>query len=313
MSMTPFRLEPRYAPRVWGGHRLKQTEHRIGEAWVVFEDDLIVSGPYAGRTLGGLAASEGERLLGRRPIRRTGLRFPLLIKLLDCQDWLSVQVHPDDAQAVELEGPGQFGKTEAWHILENEPGAKIIVGLKPGTTPDAMRAAVDAGRGLLAVMHTVDAKVGDTFFIRAGTLHAIGPGLLLYEVQQTSDITYRVYDWDRPASTGRELHLEKSKAVIDASLTGQSEAPQPTGEPGVLTLTRSPFFELQSLAPDGAPVMTGTSGETFHALTGVGQPMTVMGSSWSETLAPLETLLVPASGGRYQVSGSGRVLRALVP
>ncbi len=311
--MTPFRLAPRYAPRVWGGHRLKPSDQPIGEAWVVYEDDPIVSGPYAGRTLGGLAASEGERLLGRKPVRQTGLRFPLLIKLLDCQDWLSVQVHPNDVQAVALEGAGQFGKTEAWHILESDPGAQIIVGLKPGTTPEAMRAAVDAGRGLLDVMHTVEARAGDTFFIRAGTLHALGPGLLLYEVQQTSDITYRVYDWDRPASAGRDLHLEKSKAVIDATLTGRSETPQPAGEAGVMTLTQSPYFVLQALVPDGAPVSTGTTGDSFHALTAVAQPMTVSGEGWSETLAPLETLLVPASTGRYQVAGAGRLLRASVP
>lgn len=311
--MFPFRLAPRYAPRVWGGQRLQASDQPIGEAWVVYEDNVIVDGPFVGRTLGGLAASQGEGLLGRGPLRQTGLRFPLLIKLLDCRDWLSVQVHPNDAQAVALEGPGHFGKTEAWHILDAEPGARIIVGLKPGTTPEAMRAAVDAGRGLLEVMHTLEVQRGDTFLIRAGTLHALGPGLLLYEVQQTSDITYRVYDWDRPASAGRELHVDKSKAVIDAALTGQSETSQPTRTPGVQVLTRSDFFVLESLAPGVGPMATTTDGRSFHLLTATHDSVEVLGRGWRERLAPLETLVVPAATGAYQVMGGGPLLRASVP
>ncbi|HRF46390.1 MAG TPA: class I mannose-6-phosphate isomerase [Anaerolineales bacterium] len=321
MSLEGLRLAPQYHTRVWGGARLQQAAQPIGEAWVIFEDDLIADGPNAGRSLGALAAAEGAALLGTRPLRRTGLRMPLLIKLLDCRDWLSVQVHPNDAQAIELEGPGQFGKTEAWHILEADPGSEIIVGLRHGVSADALaqavRGAADGARpgrqGLLPLMQSVPAAAGDTFFIGAGTLHALGPGLLLYEVQQTSDITYRVWDWDRPTQAGRALHVEKSLAVIDHTLTGAAAPIAPEVEPGVRVLTRCDYFELQRLNPAGRALPLDTRGESFQALTCIAGKVTVAGSGWSLDLVGLESALVPAAVGGFTVAGTGEALRAFVP
>jgi mannose-6-phosphate isomerase len=221
-----LQLEPLYDPRVWGGQRLKPSpEKPIGEAWVVYECNPIAGGPYAGRTLAEIAAERGADLVGRQAFERTGRRFPLLIKLLDCADWLSIQVHPNDEQAIQLEGSGQFGKTEAWHVLEAEEGAQLIAGVKPGTAAEELAQAIRSGNiEAYSQYHTVHA--GDTIFMPAGLMHALGPGLLLYEVQQTSDLTYRVFDWNRPASAGRPLHIEQSVAVTNPQLADRpAESP----------------------------------------------------------------------------------------
>lgn len=311
--MQPFRLIPEYRERVWGGQRLLTSPKPIGEAWVVYENNRVADGPWAGRTLGAIAAAEGERFLGQRPLRQTGVRFPLLIKLLDCQDWLSVQVHPNNAQAVQLEGPGQFGKTEAWHILEAAPTAQLIFGLQPHTTPEALKQAV-YGRSLMEVVQYVNVKVGDTVFIRAGTVHALGPGLLLYEVQQTSDITYRVFDWNRPASAGRELHLEKSLAVIDPAAVGRAE-PEPELQAGQGVATQCEYFTLEVLRSAGETVRRDTRRESFHALTVVEGQARVTGGNWQAELGRFETLIIPAECGAYQVetvNGDWRALCASV-
>jgi mannose-6-phosphate isomerase len=134
--------------------------------------------------------------------------------LLDCNEWLSVQVHPDDALAAELEGPGHFGKTEAWHILRAEPGARIISGLLPGTTSEEMARAIRDGT-IAGMAEYMPLQQGDTVLTRARTIHALGPGLFVYEVQQTSDFTYRIYDWGRPQGAGRVLHVEQAIRASD--------------------------------------------------------------------------------------------------
>src|SRR5512141_2326089 len=137
-------LEPQYREYVWGGNRLRPGQV-TAEAWVVYEGNRITSGPLAGRTLSDAAAEFGPALLGERVIARTGMRFPLLVKLLDCAQWLSLQVHPNNEQAVRLEGPGHFGKTEAWHILEAGAGAELLGGLRPGTGPADLEQAIRKG------------------------------------------------------------------------------------------------------------------------------------------------------------------------
>jgi mannose-6-phosphate isomerase len=146
MSAGPaFQLIPVYRDYVWGGRRLRPEAERTAEAWVVFEGDRIRSGPLAGLTLAEAAEKQGAALLGTRAFARTGTRFPLLIKLLDCADWLSLQVHPDDELALWLEGPGHFGKTEAWHFIEAAAGARILAGLQAGTTRAEMESAIRGG------------------------------------------------------------------------------------------------------------------------------------------------------------------------
>src|SRR5512139_3608305 len=139
-----LQLVPEYRDYMWGGQRLRPGT-LTAEAWIVYESDRIVNGPLQGQTLAEAARQLGADLLGQKAVNRTGTRFPLLIKILDCNDWLSVQVHPNDEQARQLEGPDQFGKTEAWHVLEAAEGAQLIAGVKDGTTAGALAAAIRNG------------------------------------------------------------------------------------------------------------------------------------------------------------------------
>lgn len=300
--LGPLRLEPEYHKRVWGGHHLKpDSGDLIGEAWVVHEHNKVASGPLRGRTLAELAEEYGEELLGSRVVGATSSRFPLLIKLLDCADWLSLQVHPNDAQAVKLEGPGHFGKTEAWHVLGAEPGAQLISGLKPGTLPETLALAIRGGT-VIELAQYLDVQRGDTLMTHAGTVHALGPGLLIYEVQQTSDITYRIYDWDRPQNAGRELHLAQSVAVADATRSGQVYRPErPLRDGEVHNLTCCDFFTLELLGAETQSIQLDTAGRTFHVLTVIEGRMRVSGEGWVEELALYDTLLLPASLGMYTV------------
>jgi mannose-6-phosphate isomerase len=305
-----FNLQPEYRDYVWGGQRLRPGQ-LTAEAWIVYEGDEIESGPWAGLTLGEAAAAHSLELLGRKPLARTGQRFPLLIKLLDCAQWLSVQVHPNDQKAVELEGPGQFGKTEAWHFFETEPGAEILAGMKAGTRPDDFVQAVRAG-GLLDVVQHVPVSSGDTVFIPAGMVHALGPGMLLYEVQQTSNITYRVFDWNRPASDGRPLHIEQSLAVTDLSLAGQVIPAPAVGDGERCTLLRCPYFTLELLAAARKSIAFDTTGESFHIVTLTQGSARLSGAGWSVPLAALQTALIPAAAGKYRLEPQGETCKALL-
>ena len=308
-ALTGMRLIPAYHERVWGGQRLRAAAPPIGEAWIVDEHDRVADGPQEGRTLGELATEWGEALLGRVPVGRTGTRFPLLIKLLDAADWLSVQVHPNDEEAVRLEGAGQFGKTEAWHIIEAAPDAQIICGLRPGTTRAAFARSMRDGT-VADLSRYLGVTAGDTVFIGAGTIHALGPGLLLYEVQQTSDITYRVFDWNRPQSAGRKLHIAQAEAVADPAIVGAVQ-PRPTDVGAVATLVRCPYFTLDRLR--GA-VEADTGGQSFHALTTIAGSARIAGEGWAYELGRFETVVVPASCGAYRVtpSADGELLRSRV-
>ena len=310
-----LQLEPLYDPRVWGGQRLKPSpEKPIGEAWVVYECNPIAGGPYAGRTLAEIAAERGAALVGRQAFERTGTRFPLLIKLLDCADWLSIQVHPNDEQAIRLEGAGQFGKTEAWHVLEAEKGAQLIAGVRPGTSSAELAQAIRNGSiEACAQYHTVHA--GDTIFMPAGLMHALGPGLLLYEVQQTSDLTYRVFDWNRPASAGRPLHIEQSVAVTNPQLAGKTMPLPPLAAHDQRPLVRCSYFDLSLLVSQQDPLQLDTQGESFHALTVIEGKAEVVCKDEQVTLGRFETVLVSADAGGYSLSPLApcRTLCARVP
>ncbi len=311
--LEAFLLAPQYRSYVWGGHRLRPGPEPTAEAWVVHEADEIASGPLAGRTLGAASAELGEALLGRRAVGRTGMRFPLLIKLLDCAAWLSLQVHPNNEQAARLEGAGNFGKTEAWHFLEAEPGGEILAGLQPGASPAELVQAIRGGT-LVEKMQRLAVRAGDSILIPAGMIHALGPGLLVYEVQQVSDITYRVFDWNRPASDGRPLHIEKSAAVADAGLTGRILPPQDLADGERRELVACEYFRLELLAGERNTISLDTRGETFHVLTAIHGAARVTGEGWSHTLGRFETLVAPAACGAYRVEPQGamKVLTASV-
>jgi mannose-6-phosphate isomerase len=223
----------------------------------------------------------------------------LLIKILDCAQWLSLQVHPNDTQALELEGPGQFGKTEAWHILDAEPNATLIAGLKPGTSKEMLTHSIRDG-SVIEHVHYADVKKGDTVFMPAGTLHALGPGLLVYEVQQTSNWTYRVYDWGRPQTEARPLHLEKSIQVTQADLDTPI-IPMPACRDGSQErLIQSQYFTLEILCASTNTIHMDTKGESFHAITLIDGLARLQAGDESLQLDPFQTAVIPASTGSYQ-------------
>jgi mannose-6-phosphate isomerase len=312
-AQTAFMLTPEYRDYVWGGDRLKPGSRPIAEAWVVYEQDRIASGPFRGRTLADVAVEYGFALLGTRAVQRTGARFPLLIKLLDCAQWLSLQVHPNDEQAVRLEGAGQFGKTEAWHFIEASPGAEILCSLRPGTPREQFEQAVRGGT-LADLMQRLPVHAGDSLFISPGMIHALGPGLLLYEVQQSSDITYRVFDWNRPASEGRKLHIEQSLAVTDINAEAKI-VPRPQLRDGDRqALATCSYFTLELAALERNLMLLDTQGESFHALTLIEGQAKIEGNGWQLTLGRFETAVIPAACGVYRIQPQGlaRVLKASV-
>jgi mannose-6-phosphate isomerase len=219
----PLRFHPFLRPMVWGGRKLENWNKRLptpdpyGESWDLSDHALhasvVVCGPRTGKTLRQLMEQERDAVLGQiQALRRT---FPWLVKFLDAKDWLSVQVHPDDRQAERL-WPGEGGKTEAWFVLEAEPGSRIYAGLLPGVDEARFRAALAAGR-VGECLHQFAPRPGDCVFLPAGTVHAVGGGVLMAEVQQTSDATFRLFDWNRRDAAGkaRTLHIEEGLACID--------------------------------------------------------------------------------------------------
>jgi len=305
-------LEPQYREYIWGGNHLRPGQ-KTAEAWIVFEGNQIANGALAGRTLAETAAGYGPALLGERVVARTGNRFPLLVKLLDCAEWLSLQVHPNDEQAARLEGLGHFGKTEAWYIMAADPGSEILCGFKPGTDQLNWQQSVRDGT-LLGYAQPIAVHSDETVFIHPGTLHALGSGLLVYEIQQTSDITYRVFDWNRPASAGRKLHIEQSLAVLNPSEACNPIPPPPFMDGSQSRLVACPYFSLDLLTVETSPISFDPAGQTFHTLTVIEGQVEVQGDGWQQSFKRYETAIVPASSGIYQIRprSRARLLKASV-
>lgn len=238
--MEPLVFAPYLRPMVWGERRLGShlgkplpDAGRYGEAWEISGHrshvSVVAEGPQAGTSLAELCTRHAADFYGTSPASAV---FPLLIKLLDAHDWLSVQVHPDDRLAAELT-PGEAGKTEAWIVLHAEPGSRIWAGLRDGVTPGDLKQGLEDG-SVVNCLHAIEPKPGDCIFLRAGTVHAVGGGVLFAEVQQTSDATFRLYDWDRvqPDGTRRKLHVSESLAAIDWS-AGPVQPVKPQHLPGL--------------------------------------------------------------------------------
>ena len=227
MPLAPILMTPAYrygAATPWGGEGLRMLfakeipDSRTGEGLEVSAIPGLESRDPQGNTLPSLIEKYGEKLTGpgfEKP-------FPLLLKLLDAKDTLSVQVHPNDEYAARVEN--KLGKTEAWHILFAAPGAELVYGVKAGTDKESLLEASLAGAQVEGLLRRVKVRAGETYYIPAGMVHAIGAGIVLYEIQQSSDVTYRFYDWERRDKNGnkRELHIQKAVDVTD--VTAQLDA-----------------------------------------------------------------------------------------
>ncbi len=323
---TILRPIPDLRERVWGGRRLGSPHGRpIGEAWVAGPSNVIADGPDAGRTLADIAARDGASFVGRNAGALTGDRFPLLVKLIDAAEWLSVQVHPDNETALRLEGPEALGKAEAWYVLDAAPGAEVLAGTREGVDESAVRAAIAAGSGSLAPLlarHRL--RAGDAVPIPAGMLHAVGPGVFLYEIQQPSDLTYRCDDWGRPAIPERPLHVAQALESVRAGSRPQLGHATTADR---ATLVASEHFVLEQIVvgPERA-VLLDPGGESVHVLTAIDGPVRLLQvtpvppPTADATVDPmvlggLETAVVPAASQAYSIDAPARarVLLARVP
>ena len=223
--MYPLKFENIFKSVVWGGEKIapfkgvETDQHNIGESWelsgVKGNESVVAEGPLAGKNITELAQEYKGALLGEKVYAKTGTEFPLLIKFIDARDDLSIQVHPDDALAGERHN-GSKGKTEMWYVVQADPKAHLMSGLTREITPEEYAAKVEDNT-ITEVLHDYNVAAGDVFFLPAGRIHSIGTGCFIAEIQQTSDITYRIYDFGRVGLDGkpRELHTELSKAAID--------------------------------------------------------------------------------------------------
>lgn len=261
-KMGPLKFIPLLKRIRWGGRRLGDVlgknigaEADYAESWEICDhggdQSLVAAGEFAGWSLRRLVEERTAELLG---LHRGQSQFPLLIKFLDAHDRLSVQVHPDDELAARLV-PGERGKTEAWVIVDAEPGSCVFAGLKPGVNAAALRQAVDRGT-VEACLHRVQVSAGDCLFIPAGTVHAIGEGILLAEVQQSSDVTFRLFDWNRLGADGkpRALHIEESLTCTSFS-RGPVNRVVPAALPGSAAgselLVCCPYFTIHRHTTEG--------------------------------------------------------------
>ena len=302
--LRPLRPVPVPSVRPWAGGRLGSHGSSVGELWLAGPGSIVRGDDGAPTTLDELAAAAAEVLVGSSGMGRYGARFPLLAKLIDAADWLSLQVHPDDALARELHGPHAVGKSEAWVVLEAAPGAELIVGPAPGLAEADLRAAIGAGTAGRDLCRVVPATPGDVLQIRPGTLHAIGGGTFLYELQQPSDLTYRVSDWGR---AGRDLHLDASLRALRADARAELRGTGFVIDGGELALPEL-RLELPALA---LPVERRPAGRSPEVVTALRGSLRVTAGDWSESLAPRETLVVPAAVERYQVTGTADGLAAI--
>ncbi len=309
-SLAPFRMQVERKERVWGGTRLGSHDPPYGEAWIVCDQNAIATGPLAGKSLAAAVQQHPAEILGQPVFESEGAVFPLLIKLLDPADWLSIQVHPDDALAAEIEGDGFRGKTEAWYVLEAEPGAELIAGVRPGPAGDEVFNAIRDG-SLDLLLERQRVRAGDALLVEAGLIHALGPGIFIYEVQQSSDLTYRVSDWGRPVSAGRDLHIEQSVRAAKPKLRPRF-APMVKREPnGSFPILSSPYFVLELVDSDGVSIERNTSGRSFEAVTVIDGTAELVSNGHRLDLERYDSAVVPAGTGIYQFSGRAP-FRALV-
>jgi mannose-6-phosphate isomerase len=320
----PLTFDAAFKDYPWGGRNLGEKLGRhipdgiVAESWEIAAhpngSSIVNSGPLAGKSLAQVQEELGLALLGTR--NETALargKFPLLVKLLDANAWLSVQVHPNDDYA-EAQA-GEWGKTEMWVVLHAQPGAEIIFGFKPGATRERFARAIAEGR-TEEWLHHLPVDVGDVVFVPSGMIHALGPGLIIAEIQQNSDVTYRVYDWGRD----RPIHVEDALAVLDFSQVEPGIAQPVTLVDDealrVEQVASCDYFETERITlPAGSSFYGLCDGDTFEiwgllsgevTLTWAGEPLTLAGVTW---------LLLPAELGEFQITGEkeSSLLRVLTP
>lgn len=334
--LYPYRFQPLLMERVWGGRELARygksipPDRRIGESWEITDRDeaqsVVVNGPDKGKTLRQLIETHGAQLLGTNC--RNAKRFPLLVKLLDARDRLSLQVHPPAGIAAKLRGDP---KTEMWYVLDADTDAHLIAGMRRGVTGADFIRAIERAEGKLAsapgitlddCAHRLRVTRGDVFFVPSGRMHAIDAGLVLVEIQQNSDTTYRVYDWGRVGLDGqpRQLHTQQSIASIDFNdfepKKVQPRVESVTGGNGLWRLIECEHFHVHKLDVHNAWTLR-CDGATFHVLACVTGELGILTPDGKEERLPVgEFTLLPAALGAYILTPLAEMttaLKAFVP
>ena len=325
--LYPIKFKPRVKERIWGGQAILKKKGKAagrlakdklyGESWdlssVKGDISVVANGFLKGNNLEEIIEVYMGELVGEKIFERYGLEFPLLIKYLDCNDKLSVQVHPDDALAEERHN--SYGKTEAWYVVDCQPDAAIYLGFKDlNITREEYIAAVSESR-LEPLLNRVPVKPGDIFFIPAGTVHALGAGLEVVEVQQTSDVTYRIYDWDRVDANGKGRELHTSLAVdaidfeADAELLHRKYDLAKGGEAKVIECN---YFTMTLHNVDGMKELDRSMLDSFVIYIALNGSARIIADGEVETLEEGEVILIPAEVSEITIEGSAKLMEVYI-
>jgi mannose-6-phosphate isomerase len=322
--MYPLKFEPIYKEKIWGGRALEEKFSKklpkgsIGESWELAAHEngtsIISNGNLAGMSLMEAIKQEGEKILGTEAKEDYYKKFPLLIKILDANDKLSVQVHPDDEYAFEHEN-GELGKTEMWYVIDAQEDAKLVYGVKPEVDKEEFVSSIKEGR-LEENLIEVNVEAGDVIYIPTGMVHTTHKGILIAEIQQNSDTTYRVYDWNRMGKDGkpRELHIE---AALDVIKFGTKPEEKVVGleikEEGYVRtiLVACPYFTTETL-DIAEKYSSDTNHERFYVLMGLEGKAKLSYEGGEMELKAGETLLLPATLGEYELVGECKLIKSYI-
>lgn len=320
INIPPLKFRPILKSAIWGGEKIAPfkgittDQKQIGESWEVSgvkgNESVVENGSDAGLTLTKMIEKYGAALVGQKNIDRFGTTFPLLIKIIDAAGDLSLQVHPDDELAMKRHN--SLGKTEMWYIVDTEPNAVICAGLSENITPEDYVEKVNDNTLMDVVAHH-KSKPGDVFFLPAGRIHSIGAGNLLVEVQETSDITYRIYDFGRvDAKTGkpRELHVDLAKDAIDYTVHASYVTEPGIDMDGAMELVNCDHFNVSLLSVDGQKTYY-TESTSFHTYTCIeGELIVADERGNSVTFHKGESVLMPAMTKEITITGKGKFICA---
>lgn len=317
MKLYPLKFKPILKERLWGGTKLKEVLQKpiesdiTGESWELsgVEGDIseVANGDLKGTSLQSLMDEYGEALLGKSVVERFGNDFPILIKFIDAKQDLSIQLHPNDELAKERHN--SFGKTEMWYIMDADPGAKLIVGFNKNVEKEEYVKSLEEGT-LTDLMNYEEVGEGDTFFINTGKIHAIGAGVLLAEIQQTSDVTYRVFDFNRRDKEGnlRELHTSLAVDAIDYEMKDDFKVDYPKNRDEVNEMVDCPYFKTNFMALDKTMKQDFTYRDSFTIYMCVGGSATIKNEWGSTSIIKGETVLVSASSNYVDIMTEGTKL-----
>ena len=319
MKFYPLIFNPIFKERIWGGTKLKDflnksfEGNQIGESWelstVANDVSVVANGEFAGLNLNELIEKYPIELLGSKSIEKFGLEFPLLFKFLDAKEDLSIQVHPNDELAKQRHN--SFGKTEMWYVMQADEKARLVVGFKNKTNKkDYLKHIED--KTLVAVLNETPVKKGDTFFLETGTVHAIGAGVLIAEIQQTSDITYRLYDWDRvdAKGIGRELHNDLAVEAINYEENNTKVQYENISNESV-NLVECPFFTTNILEVSELYHWKKKK-ESFTVLMCTEGKFTLTTTNSKSEFKKGDTVLIPAILEEFQIIGETSLLEITI-